>query len=171
MYMGSGGLYSQSLCNCTCMPVGKGKLQDFVVIIRLIAVLCYLHDNGSICIATTTSVTHWGRHKFAAILQTTFSDALSWMKMYEFLLNNVLNQWWLDYRRMYASLGINELTTFTEWHPIASKMTHKCWFMYLSMLYHVGELNATKVYKTRWFISYNFLNLTFYLFLSYNRMT
>ena len=31
-------------------------------------------------------LTHWGRHKIDAILQTTFSNAISWMKMYEFLL-------------------------------------------------------------------------------------
>ena len=29
---------------------------------------------------------HWGRDKMAAIFQTTFSDAFSWMKRYEFRL-------------------------------------------------------------------------------------
>ena len=28
-------------------------------------------------------LTHWGRNKMAAISQTTFSNAFSWMKMYE----------------------------------------------------------------------------------------
>ena len=28
--------------------------------------------------------THWGRDKMAAVFQTAFSDAFSWMKMYEF---------------------------------------------------------------------------------------
>ena len=85
-------------------------------------------------------LTHWGRDQMAAIFQTTFSNGFSWMKMYEFRLtfhwrlflgfnfNNVptlvqvmawlrpgdklfhLNQWWLDYRRIYASLSLNELT-------------------------------------------------------------
>ena len=32
------------------------------------------------------SVTHWGRDKMAAIFQTTFSKAFSWMKMYQFRL-------------------------------------------------------------------------------------
>ena len=32
------------------------------------------------------SLTHWGRDKMAAIFQTTFSNAFSWMKMYEFRL-------------------------------------------------------------------------------------
>ena len=83
-------------------------------------------------------LTHWGRDKMAAILQTTFSNAFSWMKMHEFHLrfhwslflrleltifqhwfkkwlgadkvtSHYLNQWWLDYRRIYASIGLNEL--------------------------------------------------------------
>ena len=74
----------------------------------------------------------------AAIFQTTFSNAFSWMKMFKFRLrfhwrlfprvqltifqhwfrkwlgagqatSHYLNQWWLDYWRMYASLGLNEL--------------------------------------------------------------
>ena len=31
-------------------------------------------------------LTHWGRDKMAAIFQTTFSNAFSWMKMFEFRL-------------------------------------------------------------------------------------
>ena len=31
-------------------------------------------------------LTHWGRDKMAAILQTTFSNAFSWMKIYKFRL-------------------------------------------------------------------------------------
>ena len=31
-------------------------------------------------------LTHWGRKKIDAILQTTFSNAFSWMKMFEFRL-------------------------------------------------------------------------------------
>ena len=33
-----------------------------------------------------TGLTHWGRDKIDAILQTTFSNAISWMKMFEFRL-------------------------------------------------------------------------------------
>ena len=83
-------------------------------------------------------LTHWGRERMAAISQTTFSNAFSWMKIYEFRLkfhwslfprvqltifqhwfrqwlgadqatSHYLNQWWLDYQRIYASLGLNEL--------------------------------------------------------------
>ena len=82
---------------------------------------------------------HWGRDKMVAVSQTMFSNAFSWMKMYEFRLkfqwslflrfqliifthwfrywlgavqatSHYLNQWWLVYWRIYASLGLNELT-------------------------------------------------------------
>ena len=84
-------------------------------------------------------LTHWGRDKMDAISQTTFSNAFSWMKMFEFRLkfhwnmflrvqstifqhwfrwwlgagqatSHYLNQLWLIYRRIYASLGLDELT-------------------------------------------------------------
>ena len=74
----------------------------------------------------------------AAIFQTTFSNVFSWMKMYELRFkfhwnlflrvqltifhhsfrywlavdqapSHYLNQWWLEYGRIYASLGRNEL--------------------------------------------------------------
>ena len=83
-------------------------------------------------------ITHWSRDKMAAIVQTIFSDEFFWMKIYEFRLrfhwnlflrvqltisqhwfrswlsanqatSHYLNQWWLDYWRIYASLGLNEI--------------------------------------------------------------
>ena len=49
-------------------------------------------------------LTHWGRGKMAAIFQTTFSNAFSWMKMYEFRL------------RFHWSLFLRfELTIFHHW--------------------------------------------------------
>ena len=86
----------------------------------------------------TDGLTHWGPDKIDPILKTTFSNAISWMKILEFSLkfhwsffpqgpiNNIpamvqimawrwpgdshyLNQRWLDYWRIYASLGLNEL--------------------------------------------------------------
>ena len=77
----------------------------------------------------------WGRDKMAAVFQTTFFNMFSWMKIYEFRSKfhwnlflrvqltifrhwyrwwlctdqatcHYLNQWWLDYRRIYASLVI-----------------------------------------------------------------
>ena len=84
---------------------------------------------------------HWGRDKMATVSQTTLSNAFSWMKMLEFRLrfhwslflrvqltiiqhwfrwwlgavqatSHYLNQWWLDCRRIYASLGLNELRNY-----------------------------------------------------------
>ena len=49
-------------------------------------------------------LTHWGRDKMAAISQTTFSNAFSWMKMYEFHL------------RFHWNLFLRfELTIFQHW--------------------------------------------------------
>ena len=95
-------------------------------------------------------LTHWGRDKMAAVSQTTLSNAFSWMKMLEFRLrfhwrlflrvqltifqhwfrqwlgagqatSHYLNQWWLVYWRIYASLGLNELIPGTtgqiQWLP------------------------------------------------------
>ena len=83
-------------------------------------------------------LTHWGRDKMDAISQTTLSNAFSWMTMLglrlefhwnvflrvQFIIfqhwfrywlgadqatSHYLNQWWFNYRRIYASLGLNEL--------------------------------------------------------------
>ena len=88
-------------------------------------------------------LTHWGRDNMAAISQTTLSNAFSWMKMFKFRLkfhwslflrvqftifqhwfrqwlgadqatSHYLKQWWLDYWRIYASLGLNELMSSTH---------------------------------------------------------
>ena len=88
-------------------------------------------------------LTHWGRDKMAAISQTTLSNPFSWMEKFEFRLkfhwswfprvqstrfqhwfrywigadqatSHYLNQWWLDCWRLYASLGLNELTWCTR---------------------------------------------------------
>ena len=94
-----------------------------------------LHDINLIC----TEITDSDRDKMAMILQRMFSTVFSWMKMLEFRLrfhwslflifeltilqywvrqrlgadqatSHYLNQWWLVYWRIYASLGINKLT-------------------------------------------------------------
>ena len=81
---------------------------------------------------------NWGRDKMAAVSQTMFSNAFPSKKMYEFRLklhwssflmfqltifqhwfrywlgavqatSHYMNQWWLFYWRIYASLGLNEL--------------------------------------------------------------
>ena len=97
-----------------------------------------LHIEIIITSPGANELTHWGRDKMAAISQTTLSNAFSWMIMLEFRLkfhwslsirvprilfqhwfrwwlgadqatSHYLNQWWLVYWRIYASLGLNEL--------------------------------------------------------------
>ena len=46
----------------------------------------WVHFSHSAFRFTKTKLTHWGRDKMAAIFQKTFSNAFSWMKMYEFHL-------------------------------------------------------------------------------------
>ena len=47
--------------------------------------LTSIHTAGLYCKARSL-LTHWGRDKMAAIFQTTFSDAFSWIKIYELRL-------------------------------------------------------------------------------------
>ena len=83
----------------------------------------------------TSWLTDWGRDKMAAIFQTTYLNVFSWMKCLNFdedftdvlqltilqhwfrwwfgarlVTKHYLNQWWLVYLRIYASLGLSELT-------------------------------------------------------------
>ena len=44
------------------------------------------HNKRQAIACTNDDLTHWGRDKMAIILMTTFSNAFSWMKMYEFRL-------------------------------------------------------------------------------------
>ena len=46
-----------------------------------LAIMCY--DEGTL---TLVYLTHWGRDKMDAISQTTFSNAFSWMKMFQYRL-------------------------------------------------------------------------------------
>ena len=89
------------------------------------------HKAGALC----GILTHWCWDKIAAIFQTTLWNRFSWMKMYQFWLishwsfprvqltifqhwfrlwlgtgqatSHYLNQWWLLYWCIYASLGLN----------------------------------------------------------------
>ena len=93
------------------------------------------------CVVTPTGLkvfTYWGRDKMTAIFQTTYSNALLWMKMCELRLifhwslllkaqltifqhwfrywlgagqatSHCLNQWCLIYCRIWAYLGLNAL--------------------------------------------------------------
>ena len=86
-------------------------------------------------ISRILTLTHWGQDKMANIFQTTFSNAFSWMKMYNFSFRfhwrlflrvqlTKYQHWFtyaiiwtnvgLVYWRICTSLGLNELTTFIK---------------------------------------------------------
>ena len=108
--------------------------------------------------------THWSPDKMDTISQTTFPNAFSWVKMCECRLkfhwskfvpkgqiNNIpslnqivvavqatshyLNQWWLVYWRIYASLGLNLI-----------EHAHTC---------EIDETNQIKVVADAIYISHN----------------
>ena len=56
------------------------------------------------CLSAQSPLTHWGRDKIDAYLQTTFSNAVSWMKMLEFRLKFH----WSLFRKV-------QLTIFQHW--------------------------------------------------------
>ena len=102
------------------------------------------------------SLTHWGQDKIAAITQTTFSNAFSWMTMYEFRLSfhwnlflmceltifqrwfrqwlgadqatrHYLNQSCLVYWCIHGSLGVTRLALFYFiWHMATYRCLHVC---------------------------------------------
>ena len=103
--------------------------------------------NECVIFSVCGTLTHWGRDKVDTISQTTSSNIIYWMKMYEFPPNFIdvcsqgsnlqypsigseavlatshyRNQWWLVYRRVNASLGLNEL------NMIVSFVRRTCYF-------------------------------------------
>ena len=67
---------------CLWATLWKNGWMDFHEIFRKVG-----HETKKIWnIFGMLRLTHWGRDKIDAILQTTFSNAISWMKMFEFRL-------------------------------------------------------------------------------------
>ena len=70
----------------------KSNILKRVVILVVNSPICVCFVNFARIITSSYGLllcqclTCWGRDKMAAILQTAFSNAFSWMKMYEFLL-------------------------------------------------------------------------------------
>ena len=83
------------------------------------------------CFKILALLTHWGQDKMAAISQTTFSNALSWMKMLEFRLRfhwslfagaqlTIFQHWFRQW------LGADQGTShyLNQWWP--TLVTHIC---------------------------------------------
>ena len=104
-------------------------------------------------------LTHWGRDEMNNISQMTFSNVFFSMKMFEFRLklhwsllprvqltifqhwfrwwfgtvqatSHYLKQWWLVYRRIYASLGLNELRQEVPPPPVSWNQRHDNWIIH-----------------------------------------
>ena len=101
---------SPLLIHCLhCMAIihiGSGLIRDTIGVLMFFIRQSVVWEADCWCttMKTLTLLTHWGRGNIAAILQTIFSNAFSWMKMYEFRLRF---QW-------YLFLGF-ELTIFQPW--------------------------------------------------------
>ena len=66
-------------------------------------------------ISKVSPLTHWGQHKMAAIFQTTFSNAFSWMKMYEL---------WLRFHWFFSRGWINNIPALVQimaWRRLGDK--------------------------------------------------
>ena len=121
-----------------------------------------------------SGLTHWGRDKMDAILQTIFSNAFSWMKMLQLQLkfhwslfprvqltifqqwlrlgavqatSHYMNQWWSVHRRIYASLGLNELKQ-KKCNSIVNGLELKLFCIKNSLMHH--NLNGPRT-KSPWF--------------------
>ena len=106
---------------------------------RLPAVMVLTNFSNNVPVSATVGVTYWGRDNMAVISQTIFSHAFSWNESVWISINislkfvpkgqinhipalvqatsHYLNQSLYDYRRIYASLGLNELniTFINSW--------------------------------------------------------
>ena len=120
------------------------------------------------CQQKLTCLTHWGRDKINAILQTTFSNAISWMKKNFNEVCSLRSNWqyssigsdnglaptrrqaiiWANddpvQRRIYASLGLNELT-----HRGRDKMD------IIFQTTFSSEFSWMKMYEFRWRFHWN----------------
>ena len=135
--------------------------------------------------------TYWGRDKITTNFPTTFSNAFSWMKMYEFRLkfhwswflrvqltilqfrkwlcavqatSHYLKQWWLVYRRINASLGLNELNRYSIFiRSFAFRVQHlpvPDWSITDSNLCHMAGFTFTLAMKT---LTSNFTNFLYFI--------
>ena len=94
---------------------------------------------------TRSKLTHWGWDKMIAILQTTFSNAFSWMKMHGFWLRFH----WNSYLRV-------QLTIFQHWirywFGAAHATSHyrKQWWLVCWCIYASLGLNGLKIVSWKW---------------------
>ena len=124
-----------------------------------------------------------------AISQTTFSNAFSWMKVFEFRLefhwslfprveltifqqcsSHYLNQCWLLYRRIYASLGLNELKLpsfplcFVRCRVIHDRDISKVYSIYINQIHVLNICFSDACLHTLFTVIFTWYNLCEILF-------
>ena len=108
-----------------------------------------IFENWSSLFLGTQELRHWGQDKMAAIIQTTFSNAFSWMKIYEFRLRFQLTifQYWL---RLW--LGAGEATSHYLNNRWLSLLTHICiaWPQWVKMSAILNWQPKWKNYESSW---------------------
>ena len=83
------GLLGTLVVTCYGLPWFTLLLPPLGVLYYVIQVssrICHPVGHYWVYYLDAISLTHWGRGKMAAIIQTTFSTAFCWLKMYEFRL-------------------------------------------------------------------------------------
>ena len=107
--------------------------------------LGYIQDPNLIINVPADVLTHWGRNKMAAILQTIFSNSFSWMKMYE----SRLKLHWSLFPRA-------QLTIFQHWLRITERRKRHCTLFLLlvitgkqSLLYRYNNIVLRYLFENR----------------------
>ena len=85
-YSFSGTHWYSSMPSRTHRPCAAKHCHMKVICLHFILPYLYRTIHTYACISTMCALTHGCRDKMAAIFQTTFSNAFSWMIMYEFRL-------------------------------------------------------------------------------------
>ena len=140
-------MHRELLCRICCESHGK---MNYLAVCTCISGCVHTYPMYIIILY----LTHWGRDKVDAISQTTFSNAFSWMKMYEFHLrfhwslflrvqlimfqhwfrywlgavqatSHYLKQCWIVYWRTNESLGLNDLN-FTNGDGVSCQTADHC---------------------------------------------
>ena len=79
---------------------------------------CHFADESFKCICLNKNVRILIKYHWSLFLRVQLTISQHWFRQWlgtDKATSHYLNQWWLDYWRIYASLGPNELTEFRAW--------------------------------------------------------
>ena len=126
------GIVQLSVCMITSVAgVHLDVRRSWIVFVEVIDDITVSLTSAAVSTSQPIALTHWGRDKIDAILQTTFSNAISWMKIFEFRLKfhwslflkvqlTIFQHWFRQW------LGAEQATShyLNQWWP--SSTTHIC---------------------------------------------